>query len=121
MHILNVHIMNYHARIDWLMIERWNLPTRPIFVPIDLASTFSGPPKMWETKSIFLSFRVLQFSALSSTQCWPSQVCCAHLSVSLQVLVPPRGFATFVTFILSQEGRGSNTLASLRPQKIAWQ
>ena len=34
------------------------------------------------------------------------QVCCARLSASLQVLVAARGFATFVTFILSQEGRG---------------
>ena len=33
-------------------------------------------------------------------------MCSAHLSVSLQVLVRTRGFATFVTFILSREGRG---------------
>ena len=46
-------------------------------------------------------------------------MCCAHLSVSLQVLVPPRGFATFVTFILSQEGRGSNTVGVLRPHRWA--
>ena len=37
------------------------------------------------------------------------QVCCARLSASLQVLVAARGFATFVTFILSQEGRGGPT------------
>ena len=58
---------------------------------------------------VFVIFWSLVLGVCSFVRC---QVCCAHLSVSLQVLVPPRGFATFVTFILSQEGRGSNTVGS---------
>ena len=64
---------------------------------------------------IFVSFAVLLSADVYSVG---GARCAVHICLlSLQVLVPPRGFATFVTFILSQEGRGSNAVGSLRPQK----
>ena len=64
---------------------------------------------------IFVSFVVLLSADVYSVG---EARCAVHICLlPLQVLVPPRGFATFVTFILSQEGRGSNAVGSLRPQK----
>ena len=74
--------------------------------------TATPPPKKWWSHlwtapkpSMICEFFV-QCTFLGKQLRASFQVCCARLSATLQVLVAARGFATFVTFILSQEGRG---------------